>query len=264
MFHVEQPGVTPPAFHVEHSVAITLAVTNQKGGVGKTTTVVNLAAFASLAGKRTLVVDSDPQGNASSVLAPPGQHRSIYADQAPLPVSGFERLWVIPSGTDLIDAERRLVNQEGGPFALKRRLAPLADRFDLIIVDCPPSLTLLPINALNAASHLVIPIQCEYFAMEGLSQLLAAMAEIKEESNPDLALAGIVLTMCDETLSFARQVAAEIRRHFGDRVCKTVIPRDIALAAAPSHGKTIVDYDPLSAGCRAYLGVTKEIIHGLG
>src|ERR1043165_1630486 len=244
-------------------MAITLAVTNQKGGVGKTTTVVNLAAFAALAGKRVLVVDSDPQGNASSVLAPPGQHGSAYADQAPLPVSGFDSLWIIPSGTDLIDAERRLVVQEGGRFALKRRLAALTDLYDLILVDCPPSLTLLPINALNAASHLVIPIQCEYFAMEGLSQLLAAMAEIKEESNPDLALAGIALTMCDENLSFARQVGAEIRRHFGDRVFKTVIPRDIALAAAPSHGKTILDYDPLCAGSLAYLGITKELLHGL-
>jgi len=242
---------------------ITLAVTNQKGGVGKTTTVVNLAAYAAIAGKRTLVVDSDPQGNASSVLAPLGQHRSIYADQEPLAVAGHDRLWVIPSGTDLIDAERRLAAQEGGRFALKRRLAALESDFDLILVDCPPSLTLLPLNALNAASHLVIPIQCEYFAMEGLSQLLAAMAEIKDESNPDLALAGIVLTMCDESLSFARQVAAEIRRHFGDRVFKTVIPRDVALAAAPSHGKTIVDYDPLSAGSLAYLEITKELLNGL-
>ena len=241
---------------------ITLAVTNQKGGVGKTTTVVNLAAFAALAGKRTLVVDSDPQGNASSVLAPSGSHGSIYSDQAPLPVNSHERLWIIPSGTDLIDAERQLVVRTGGRFALKRRLADLSEHFDLILIDCPPSLTLLPINALNAASHLIIPIQCEYFAMEGLSQLVAAMAEIKAESNPDLALAGIALTMCDESLSFAREVASEIRRHFGDRVFKTVIPRDIALAAAPSHGKTIVDYDPLSAGGLAYLAMTKELLHG--
>jgi len=244
-------------------MAVIVAVTNQKGGVGKTTTVINLAAFAALAGKRVLVVDSDPQGNASSVLAPPGQHGSVYSDQAPLPVSGHAELWVIPSGTDLIDAERRLVNLEGGRFVLKRRLAPLADRFDLILIDCPPSLTLLPINALNAASHLVIPIQCEYYAMEGLSQLLTAMAEIKEESNPDLVLAGITLTMCDENLSFARQVAEEIRRHFGDRVFKTVIPRDVALAAAPSHGKTIVDYDPLCPGSLAYLAITKELLNVL-
>lgn len=243
---------------------ITLAVTNQKGGVGKTTTVVNVAAFAALTGRRVLVVDCDPQGNASSVLAPPGSTGSIFSGATPVPVAGFDTLSVVPSGgTDLLDAEKRLVTTEGGRFALKQRLAAWKDRFDLVLLDCPPSLTLLPVNALNAASHLLIPIQCEYFAMEGLSQLLAAMAEIREESNPDLNIAGIVLTMGDPALSFSEQVAAEIRRHFGDQVFKTVIPRDVALAAAPSHGKTIAAYDPLSAGGIAYLGFTRELLHVL-
>ena len=241
----------------------TIAITNQKGGVGKTTTVVNLAAFCALAGRRTLVVDCDPQGNASSVLAPPGADGSIFTGAAPTPVPGWDGLAIIPSGTDLLDAEKRLVTSEGGRFVLKQRLAAWKDRFDIIFLDCPPSLTLLPVNALNAADLLLIPIQCEYFAMEGLSQLLTAMADIKEESNPDLALAGIVLTMCDDRLSFARQVGEEIRRHFGEQVFKTVIPRDVALAAAPSHGKTIGAYDPLSAGGVAYLSLTRELLHGL-
>lgn len=241
----------------------TIAVANQKGGVGKTTTVVNLAAYAALAGKRTLVVDCDPQGNASSVLAPPGQHESVYDGQDPLPVPGFEHLAIIPAGHDLIAAERRMATSDGGRFTLKRRLAPFADRFDLLVIDCPPSLTLLPVNALNAADRVIIPIQCEYFAMEGLSQLVAALDEIREDSNPNVAIGGIVLTMCDAKLAFARQVAAEIRQHFGSAVFETAIPRDIALAAAPSHGKTIVDYDPLSPGGMAYLALTKEVLDGI-
>jgi chromosome partitioning protein len=241
----------------------TIAVTNQKGGVGKTTTVVNLASLCALAGRRTLVVDCDPQGNASSVLAPTGLQTSVFSGGLPRPVPGWENLSIIGSGTDLHDAEKRLITSEGGRFVLKQRLAALKSEFDLIFVDCPPSLTLLPVNALNAADLLLIPIQCEYFAMEGLSQLLAAMVEIKDESNPELALAGIVLTMCDDRLPFARQVGAEIRRHFGDQVFKTVIPRDVALAAAPSHGKTIAAYDPLSPGGIAYLGLARELLHGL-
>lgn len=240
-----------------------IAVTNQKGGVGKTTTVVNLAAFCALAGRRTLVIDCDPQANASSVLAPPGAEGSIFAGAPPTPVPGWDGLSIIPSGTDLLDAEKRLVVAEGGRFVLKTRIAALRDSFDIIFIDCPPSLTLLPVNALNAADRLLIPIQCEYFAMEGLSQLLTAMAEIKDESNPALTLAGIVLTMSDDRLAFARQVGEEIRRHFGDQVFSTVIPRDVALAAAPSHGKTIASYDPLSAGGIAYLSLARELLHGL-
>jgi len=241
----------------------TIAVANQKGGVGKTTTVVNVAAFAALAGKRTLVVDCDPQGNASSVLAPPGQHNCVYEGQDPLPVAGFDRLAVIPAGTELIAHERRLATTDGGRFALKRRLAELNHDYDLVIIDSPPSLSLLPINALNAADRVVIPIQCEYFAMEGLSQLIAALDDVREDSNPNVAIGGIVLTMCDQKLAFARQVAAEIRRHFGNSVFDTVIPRDIALAAAPSHGRTIVDYDPLSPGGLAYLALTQEVLNGI-
>lgn len=240
-----------------------IAVANQKGGVGKTTTVVNLAAYAALAGKRTLVIDGDPQGNASSVLAPAGDHGTVYDGQNPLPVAGFEHLSIIPGSSELITAERRLATADGGRFALKRRLADLAKGFDLCFVDCPPSLTLLPINALNAADRVIIPIQCEYFAMEGLSQLVAALDEIREDSNANVAIGGIVLTMCDAKLAFARQVAAEIRRHFGNAVFETVIPRDIALAAAPSHSKTIVDYDPLSPGGVAYLALAREVLHGL-
>jgi chromosome partitioning protein len=238
-----------------------ITVSNQKGGVGKTTSVVNIACYAALSGKKVLVVDCDPQGNASSVLAPPGAYESVFGGQEPVRCSQ-ENLWVIPCGEDLLDQEKKLVTKEGGRFALKQRLEALAPNFDLIFLDCPPSLAALSVNALVAGTKLLIPIQCEYFAMEGLSQLLANVGHIQDEADRELPLLGLLLTMCDFG-PFAQQVATEIRRHFPDRVLNAVIPRDTALAAAPSHGKTILEYDPLSSGSLAYLEATREILNGL-
>lgn len=239
-----------------------ITVVNQKGGVGKTTTVVNVAAFAALAGRRTLVIDVDPQANASSVLCREQAGTCVFSGQAPL-ATDQPSLWVIPAGADLPDHDKRLVMTEGGRLALRDRLRTLRSDFDLIVVDCPPSLGMLPTNALLAADALLVPIQCEYFAMEGLSQLLASVTELQEEGNPTLALAGILLTMFDDRSPLALQVAAELRRHFGERVLRAQIPRDVALAAAPSYSRTILDHDPLSPGGLAYCAATKELLDGL-
>lgn len=243
-------------------MAHVIAVSNQKGGVGKTTSVVNLAAFCALAGLKTLVVDSDPQGNASSVLC--GQRSdslSIYGGAAPIPTAQTG-LAIIPSGPDLMDQERTLMHTTNGRFVLRQLVLPLRTAFDVIFIDCPPNLSLLPTNALLAADHLVVPLQSEYFALEGLSQLLRYVDELKDDVQASITLRGILITMFDDQYPLAFQVEREIRHHFAERAFQTVIPRDVALAAAPSHGKTILDYDPLSRGGIAYLAAAQELIHG--
>jgi chromosome partitioning protein len=239
-----------------------IAVSNQKGGVGKTTSVVNLAAGCALGGLKTLVVDNDPQGNASSVLGERGTGPSIYSGGQPIAAGQRENLWVISAGNDLLEQEQRLTRQSGGRLALKERLAPLVERFDVIFVDCPPNLSLLPINALLAANRLLVPLQCEYYALEGLTQLLTYVEELRSTVGANLSLSGILLTMYDPAHPLALQVEHEVRQHFVNECFQTVIPRDVSLAAAPSHGKTIFDYDPLSRGGLAYLSATKELIHG--
>jgi chromosome partitioning protein len=240
-----------------------IAVTNQKGGVGKTTTVVNLGAYCAIAGQKTLVVDCDPQGNASSALSVASTDgRSVFGGQEPLPTA-IDGLFAVPAGEDLHDQDKRLAQADGGRHVLRQILGRIGASYDIILIDCPPSLSLLPMNALHAARHLVVPIQCEYFAMEGLGQLLASVEGIQQEGNSDLQVLGILLTMFDAQHALAQQVATELRQHFSDQVWRSMIPRDVALAAAPSYGKTILEYDPLSKGAMAYLAATKELLHGL-
>jgi chromosome partitioning protein len=209
-----------------------------------------------------LVVDNDPQGNASSVLGDRGIGPSIYSGGQPQAAGTRANLWVINAGNDLLEQEQRLARQSHGRLALKERLAPLVSQFDVIFIDCPPNLSLLPINALLAANRLLVPLQCEYYALEGLTQLLSYVAELRDTSQATISLTGILLTMYDPNYPLAHQVEREIRQHFASEALKTVIPRDVSLAAAPSHGKTIFDYDPLSIGGLAYLSATKELING--
>jgi chromosome partitioning protein len=247
---------------VEPRLSHTISISNQKGGVGKTTTVVNLAGYLALAGRRVLVVDNDPQGNASAVLGEGPSERSVFGGQRPTSTR-TRNLSLLPAGRDLSDQEQALARSPQGRLALREALAPLLPDFDVVIIDCPPTLSLLPVNALLAADRLILPLQCEYFAMEGMAQLLAFVEDLRQSSDRAPTLAGILLTMFDHRHPLSRQVEADIRQHLGNSTFKTVIPRDVALAAAPSHGKTIAEYDPLSAGALAYLAVTKEVLDGL-
>lgn len=244
-------------------LAPVLVVSNQKGGVGKTTTVVNLAAYAGLAGLRVLVVDNDPQANASSALNKTAFEHSIYSGAQPVETSAGG-VYLVPSGSDLADQERRLANEVGGSLSLRERLKPLRVSFDLIIVDCPPNLTCLPTNALLAATHLLVPLQSEYFALEGLSQLLAHVDGLRQDHELQLTLCGILLTMATPGSALSQGVATEVRRHFGEGVFRAVIPRDESAAAAPSHARSLLDHDPLAPAALAYLAATKELLTRLG
>ncbi|MBA3708464.1 MAG: ParA family protein [Planctomycetes bacterium] len=239
-----------------------IAISNQKGGVGKTTSVVNLAGFCALAGRRTLVVDNDPQGNASSVLGSGLTDASVYEGAPPTPTR-LAGLSLIAASHDLHDRERTLAQGDRGRLALRRALEVHRSHFDLIFIDCPPNLSLLPMNALLACDRLILPVQCEYFAMEGMAQLLAFVEDLRASDHKGLTLQGILLTMHDQRHPLCRDVESQIRQHFGDKTFRSTIPRDVALAAAPSHGQTIFEYDPLSAGGIAYLSAAKELLDGL-
>ena len=247
-----------------------IAVTNQKGGVGKTTTAVNLSASLAMAGASSLLVDMDPQGNASSGLGhnPRELAKSIYHAllgevglSSVLKSTGIPGLNLLPSQAGLSGLEVELVGREKRSYYLKQLLSTVEDQYDYIIIDSPPSLGLLTVNVLCAANSLLIPIQCEYYALEGLGQLLNVVKRVQEGLNPALQVEGILLTMYDKRLSLSRQVAQEAIRYFDDKVYRTMIPRNVKLSEAPSFGKPIVLYDIESTGARSYIQLAQEVMN---
>ncbi|MGH9400131.1 MAG: ParA family protein [Thermoanaerobaculia bacterium] len=245
-----------------------IAVANQKGGVGKTTTAINLAAGLAALDRKVLLVDVDPQANATSGLGEARKDNGINtygvllgesALEAIRPTS-FPNLSILPSVRDLVGAEIELVEKPDREACLKEALEPVRSLFDLVFLDCPPSLSLLTVNALTAADAVLVPIQTEYFALEGLSELMDTIERVRSNFNPRLLLDGIVLTMFDDRTNLARQVAEDIREHFGDRVYRTVIPRNVRLGESPSFGKPVMAYDIKSKGAEAYLALAREFL----
>jgi len=250
-----------------------VSVANQKGGVGKTTTAINLSAALSVLKRKTLLVDIDPQGNASSGVGvkTKGLKKHIYhaisgqcsLDDVVLPTQ-YKNLSIVPSSIDLVAAELELFSQSNREHSLRNLLSSLAQHFEFIVIDCPPSLGLLTVNALSASNSVVIPLQCEYFALEGLAQLITTIRSVKRTFNSSLFVEGIVLTMFDRRNRLTHQVADEIRTHFKDQLFQTPIPRNVRLSECPSHGKAVIDYDPSSSGSVAYQKLAKEFLKRQG
>lgn len=249
-------------------MSLTIAILNQKGGVGKTTTAINLGAYLTKSGKTVLIVDFDPQGNATSGLGLDKQSTTvtsydILADATviaqAIQQTETENLYVLPANASLANAEVELVAEDKREFRLKQALNGLT--FDFILIDCPPALSLLTINALTAANLLLIPVQSEYYALEGLSQLLSVMQQVRQGLNPKLELLGVVVTMYDSRTSLSEQVHSELKKHFNSKLFKTVIPRNVKLAEAPSHGRSVAEHDKWSKGARAYKALAKEVLN---
>ncbi len=243
-----------------------IAIANQKGGVGKTTTSINLSAALAISGKSVLLVDLDPQANATSGLSIEPKNATIYEClmsrclvEGVITPTCIHGLDLVASTGDLVGAEIELTNLPDRQSVLKSVLDGVQN-YDFIVIDCPPAFGLLTINALVVASGLIIPVQCEYYAMEGLGRLLGNVERIRESFNPDLAIQGIVLTMYDSRINLSRQVQDEIREFFKEKVFQTVIPRNVALAEAPSHGKPVLSYNSASSGAKAYLDLAKELL----
>jgi len=265
-----------PETETEHPAALVgaiepriLAIVNQKGGVGKTTTAVNLATALAAVKKRVLLIDFDPQGNASTGLGISRQNRRVTSyDVLLADVSVMEAaiatpiplLSLVPSSVDLSGAEIELVEISGREFRLRKALDGIAGAYDYVLIDCPPSLGLLTLNALVAAHAVLVPLQCEFYALEGLSHLVRTVERVKRSLNPNLEIQGVVLTMFDKRNNLSDLVAADVRGHFGDKVYDTVIPRNVRISEAPSHGKPVLIYDFRSAGAQAYIHLASEVL----
>ena len=251
-------------------MARVIAIANQKGVVGKTTTTVNLSAVLAHMGQRVLMVDMDPQGNATSGLGVRLNETNLYdvlvgeADMAQcIQKTSWDSLMVAGSDADLAGAEAELVNLESREYCLKQALASVRDQFDVILIDCPPSLGLLTLNALTAADSVLIPIQCEYYALEGVTSLMETLGRIRRSLNTQLVIEGILLTMLDGRTNLGLQVADQVKKHFKTLVYRTTIPRNVRLSEAPSHGEPIHVYDPKSAGAVAYIDLGREVLERL-
>jgi chromosome partitioning protein len=269
------PDISPET-ETEHPAALVgaiepriLAIVNQKGGVGKTTTAVNLATALAAVKKRVLLIDFDPQGNASTGLGISRQNRRVTSyDVLLADVSVMEAaiatpiplLSLVPSSVDLSGAEIELVEISGREFRLRKALDGIAGAYDYVLIDCPPSLGLLTLNALVAAHAVLVPLQCEFYALEGLSHLVRTVERVKRSLNPNLEIQGVVLTMFDKRNNLSDLVAADVRGHFGDKVYDTVIPRNVRISEAPSHGKPVLIYDFRSAGAQAYIHLASEVL----
>ena len=248
-------------------MATTLAIANQKGGVGKTTTAINLGAALAALERRVLIVDADPQGNATRGLGLGAEEPNLYhvlLGERPAPDAVTETdlpcLHLLPSDRDLVGVEVEFSREGGRAEALRSAMVPLQEDYDTILLDCPPSLGHLTVNSLVAADEVIVPLQCEYFALEGISELVSTIERVRSTLNRSLSIGGILLTMYDERTNLARDVAEEVRRHFADKVYQTVVPRNVRLAEAPSHGQPILLYDIKSKGAEAYLALAREML----